>query len=546
MAKVQNMSALYGAPLALLLICFHGLPAGAAQAAAPTELFEVAEYRVLGNSMLEPREIEQVLYPLLGPGKTIADVEAARTQLEALYRDRGYGTIFVDIPEQKIDDGLVRLRVTEGKLDRVRVTGTRYYSNRQILASAPSLRTDAVVHLPTLQSELVALNQQSRDRAVTPVLRGGAAPGTVDVELKVKDSLPVHGSLEVNDRYTANTTQTRVNVSASYDNLFQRFHSLSLQYQGSPEEFSQVRLLAATYTLPLTVHNHVLALYAVDTNSDFAAAGSGGGTLGILGTGRIYGSRLVLRLPSTPTASHSLTLGADYKDFVDSIALPGGTTDQTPIRYLGWTAGYGGQWLGADSDGMTSWRAQGNLSLNFGVRGLVNDPADFDYKRFNAKPNYLHLRADASLERPLALGSSVLLRATGQWTADPLISNEQFAIGGVDSVRGYLESAQLGDLGISGSLELRAPLPKRWLGEWANQFLLLAFYDAGVVRILDPLEDAEGNRTKRRSLSSAGAGLRLQTQFGLIWAFDWAYPLEDSDRTLRGDSRLHLRMRYEF
>jgi hemolysin activation/secretion protein len=460
-----------------------------------------------------------------------------------LYRDGGYGTIFVDIPEQKVDDGLVRLRVTEGKLARVRVTGTRYYSNRQILASAPSLRREAVVHLPTLQSELVALNQQSPDRAITPVLRGGASPGTVDIELKVKDSLPAHGGVEVNDRYTANTTHSRINFTASYDNLFQRFHSLSLQYQGSPEKFSEVRMLAATYSMPLP-RNNVLAFYAVDTNSDFAAAGSGS-ALGILGTGRIYGSRLVLRLPSTSTASGSLTLGADYKDFVDSIELAGGATDRTPMKYLGWTAGYGGQWLGTSADGMAAWRTQANLSLNFGLRGLVNDPAEFDYKRFNAKPNYLHLRADASFERPLYMGSSMLLRAAGQWTGDPLISNEQFAIGGAESVRGFLESERLGDLGLSGGLELRAPLPRSWAGEWTDRFRLLAFYDTGVVRILDPLEDAEGNRIRQYTLSSAGVGMRLQTH-GLMWSLDWAYPLEDGDSTLSGDSRLHMRLRYGF
>jgi hemolysin activation/secretion protein len=543
MVNVHVLPALRGALIALLTAFLSGPLAAAAQKDAPAEAFEVAEYRVLGNSMLEARDIERLLYPLLGPGKTITDVEAARAALESLYRDRGYGTIFVDIPEQKVEGGLVRLHVTEGRLARVRVTGTRYYSNRQILASAPSLAPDSVVHLPTLQSELVALNQQSPDRVVTPVLRGGASPGTVDIELKVKDSLPAHGGIEVNDRYTANTTHTRLSVTASYDNLFQRFHSLSLQYQGSPEDFSEVRMLAATYTMPMA-HNNVLAMYVVDTNSDFAAAGSGN-ALGILGTGRIYGTRYVLRLPSTATASHSVTLGADYKDFVDSIELTGGVTDRTPIRYLGWSAGYGGQWLGADAEGMATWRTQANVTLNFGLRGLVNDPADFDYKRFNAKSNYMHLRTDASFERPLFMGTSMLLRAAGQWTGDPLISNEQFAIGGADSVRGYLESERLGDLGLSGSLELRAPLPKSLIGAWADRLRLLAFYDAGVVRILDALEDADGNRIRRYTLSSTGVGLRLQAH-GLVWALDWAYPLEDGDSTLNGDSRLHLRMRYGF
>jgi hemolysin activation/secretion protein len=52
-----------------------------------------------------------------------------------------------------------------------------------------------------VEREIVALNQWL-DRRVTPTLRGGVEPGTVDVDLKVKDILPLHGSVELNNRYS--------------------------------------------------------------------------------------------------------------------------------------------------------------------------------------------------------------------------------------------------------------------------------------------------------------------------------------------------------
>ena len=48
-------------------------------------------------------------------------------------------------------------------------------------------------------------------------------------------------------------------------------------------------------------------------------------------------------------------------------------------------------------------------------------------------------------------------RASGQAASGALISNEQFALGGINSVRGYYEGDQYGDCGWSGSLELRSP-----------------------------------------------------------------------------------------
>jgi hypothetical protein len=45
------------------------------------------------------------------------------------------------------------------------------------------------------------------------------------------------------------------------------------------------------------------------------------------------------------------------------------------------------------------------------------------------------------------------IRANGQWTTEPLISNEQFGAGGVNSVRGYQEGQVFGDNGWRVSLE---------------------------------------------------------------------------------------------
>src|SRR5262245_60338363 len=145
----------------------------------PEEKFDVWEYRVAGTKVLDKRSVERAVYAYLGPQKTLKDVEQARMALEDAYRKSGFSTAFVDIPEQTVDSGVVRLSVTEGKLDRVRVTGARYFSNRQILAQLPSLEPGTVPHFPEVQGELAALNRETPDRSVTPVLRAGRYPGTV-------------------------------------------------------------------------------------------------------------------------------------------------------------------------------------------------------------------------------------------------------------------------------------------------------------------------------------------------------------------------------
>ena len=66
------------------------------------ENFDIREYRVRGNTRLPVSDVEKTVYPFLGPGKTIDDVEAARKALETLYQERGFAACNVDIPEQEV------------------------------------------------------------------------------------------------------------------------------------------------------------------------------------------------------------------------------------------------------------------------------------------------------------------------------------------------------------------------------------------------------------------------------------------------------------
>lgn len=513
-------------------------PAFAAEAAdvAAQPAFAVMEYRVLGNSVLPAQDIERLLYPMLGGNKTIADVEAARQQLEALYRDRGFGTVYVDIPEQSVEEGIVRLRATEGRLDRIRVTGSRYFSNGRIRAEIPALQAGEVVNLPELQAQLANSAGRSPDRGITPILKAGRTPGTVDMELRVQDTLPLHGSVELNNRYSANTTQTRASFTLNYDNLFQRYHSLSLQYQTSPEDLDETRVLAATYLARLA-NAHLLAVHAVRTNSDFAVVNTGG-DLGVLGNGTILGARYIVPLAGDTGLAHSLTFGADYKDFTDNIVLPGDVRDTTPIRYLALSLSHGVSRQSAHNS------LGYNLTATLGLRPLSGHPDQFSYKRLDGKSNFFHLRGDASLGRVLWRGSELQLRAAGQWSLDPLISNEQFSTGGADGVRGYVESALLADRGLSGSVELLAPSLRMIAGGAVKQLRLYGFFDAGYVHQLRQRIEDNAAYDVHDHVMSTGFGLRLVAVGGLEAALDWAYPLDALNETLRGDSRLHFRLRY--
>jgi hemolysin activation/secretion protein len=89
---------------------------GAAFAASATRAqesrFDVLEFEIEGNTVLPALAIERAVYPFLGPGKTIDDVQGARAALEKAYQDAGYLTVVVDVPPQQVKGGKVVLAVT--------------------------------------------------------------------------------------------------------------------------------------------------------------------------------------------------------------------------------------------------------------------------------------------------------------------------------------------------------------------------------------------------------------------------------------------------
>ena len=60
----------------------------------------INEYIVRGNTVLDARDIEKAVYPYLGPDRTLADIESAREALQTIYQERGYQSVYVELPEQ--------------------------------------------------------------------------------------------------------------------------------------------------------------------------------------------------------------------------------------------------------------------------------------------------------------------------------------------------------------------------------------------------------------------------------------------------------------
>lgn len=512
----------------IVLTAHSSLDACAEESSAPPRRFDILEYDVSGNTVLEPEIIGQACAPYLGPARAPEDVDQARAALEKVYRQRGYKTVSVSIPQQTVREGVVRLEVVEGKVAHLNVVGSKFHSIDRIKAQVPSLAEGSVPNFVEVEHDLAATNQDA-DRRVTPALKAGAAPGTVDVDLVVDDDLPLHGSVELNNRESQDTRPLRALVSLQYDNLWQRGHSLSVSAQVAPQNRSDAQVFYGSYLARLTSRFSLL-FSALRSDSNVSTVG---GT-NVVGNGEVFGLRAVWALPVSEHFFSSVSFGLDYKRFRDDIALEGNRIT-TPIRYYPLALDYTGV---VHSGAATT---QFSLGARLAFSGLGSDSNEFGLNRAFARPQQLSFRASFTHSRELYAGIEGRVRIHGQITDQPLISNEQFSAGGLDSVRGYLEAEVLGDSGWDASLELRSPSMLTSL-HFIDELRFYGFIDDARLFLRQPLPDQRGIS----SIASTGTGLDLRLWHKFDGALVWALPFHEGPTTKSGHSRWLFRVSASF
>ncbi len=499
--------------------------------------FPIEAFLVEGNTLLPPEVVQDTLEGMIGPDKKATDVETARDTLEKLYHTKGYPTVLVSIPEQKVQEGIIRLDVTESKVARVATVGNRYITAEKILKGLPSMAPGGVLYTPEVQKEISKANENA-DVKVTPSLSPGAEAGTVDVDLNVQDTLPLHATLEVSNRNSPDTTPLRLNAVVHYDNFWQMDHSISLQYQTSPQDPSQVEVGAVAYSMPAPWNvGQTILLTGIWTDSN-TAFGEGFSTVG---NGHQFGLRYVSPLPGFTNYSHNLIVGVDYKDFQNvNLQLANTPSSQNgenpPVTYFPLSFVYSS--FLSDPHGVTQFTA----GMNLAFRGFISDEKAFAQNRFDARGNYLYATGGIERTQDLVAGTKLHFKADGQVADAPLINNEQYAGGGLQNVRGYYETDALGDSAVHCTVELLAPemAASHGVCDGKLQSTPFIFFDRAHLFVLDPLPEQQNVF----DLTGTGVGVKGLYDKCLEYETCWATALTGSEHTKAGDQKVQFRVKY--
>ncbi|MEN9904008.1 MAG: hypothetical protein RLZZ555_573 [Pseudomonadota bacterium] len=531
----------------LLLAVANAAQAQALQIAAPSvqstrspSTFQVDELRVEGNTLLSASAVEAALAGSTGPGRSLADLNQAASRLQRAYREAGYGGVLAFVPPQTLDGGAALIRVVEGRLASVRISGHRHFSGDNIRAGLPGLRSGATPYLPEVDRD-IQLSNENPAKQLKVTLMAGARAGEIDAEVLVQDRKPLRYTLGLDDTGNARTGRYRLTAALEHANLSDRDDILGAQFQTSPGHSDQVKLLGLGYRLPIYTGSASVDLFYAHSDVSSGAIATLAGPLVFSGRGQVLSSRINLHLERSGGLDQRLGIGLDWRAYDNDCAFldlgelgpaacgPAAVSSKAMPLALSYTV--------QAQSAQLAWGGNASLFANLGG----SSRATFEAARPGASRNFIKTRLSGFGAVQLPNGFALKGDLETQFSPHALLSGEQFGIGGASSVRGYQERELTGDYGHLLRLELQGP----------------AFSAAGM--LLRPHLFIDQGRVGRRKgaacgadaadscrISSAGAGLRISVSDRLTARLEWGRARDDGLQTASGDHRAHALVQFAF
>jgi len=477
----------------------------------------VRRFVVEGSTVFSSEELEALTQPYTGHPIGSEDLHAARDAITHYYIDHGYVTSGATIPDQDPRDGVVRIRVEEGRLGAIELHGLetfREFYLRQRLERAGR----APVSVKRLEAQLLRLQQDPRIARIEAVLAPGAQRGESRLIVTLEENPRWAASARFSNGQTPSIGELAGWIGGEVGNLVGWSDVFRAWFQGTEGLLEG----EGRYEIPVTPWDTRLGIAYRQSHADVVEDRFD--ALDI--ESRTRTARIDLSQPVLWTANRrvDLVLAGEYRESKSSVVgsafcFQAGVLDCTPSLAI----------LRFEAD--ASWRSAADVVaarsvLSWGIDALgathsnSDSVPDGQFVAWLGQAQWVHGLP------PILLGSQVVTRLDVQLAADPLLSIEQIAVGGSHSVRGYRENQVVRDNGVVGSVEARIPVWREPLGR--PQLEVVPFTDVGYAWDVESPTAAE-------TLVSVGLGLRASPWRWLHGAIYWGVPLVHQDR---GDSGL--------
>ncbi|MDO9167057.1 MAG: ShlB/FhaC/HecB family hemolysin secretion/activation protein [Rhodoferax sp.] len=493
--------------------------------------FDIVRFAVDGNTLLPQSTVDDLTAPYTGKARDIRDVVGAQKALQDIYRKLGYTVVWVILPEQELQQGVVHIKVIETPLANVTVVGNRVFTEDNIRNSLPALRTGETPNLQSVSRSLKVANENPAKK-IDLQLQAGDKEGEINARVTVVDEKTWSVNASIDNTGDTSSGRNHLNVQLQHANIANLDHVASLQYTTSLDNPGKVSVYGFGYHVPLYSLGDSLDFYGSHSEVDSGTVKAGILDLQVSGKGSTLGARFNHNFDRHGDYDSKLTGGIDYRTITNDVSLLGTPLgNEITVRPLSLT--YSATF--PVSAGVSSFYISGVSNMPGDEKG---SSADFERVRSGASASYALLRYGASYSQRLPGDWQLRAVFNGQSTSDALVPSEQFGAGGAGTVRGFNEREISNDSGGVANLELYTPNWCSSLGRSPADCRLLAFYDNAYVSRNKALP---GEQTQA-SIGSVGLGLRMQIDRYLTLQMDWGSVVDASDTQGKGEQRVHFKI----
>lgn len=444
---------------------------------------------IAGNTVYATEELAELWRERLGKPVTLADLYAVRDAITAKYRNDGYVLSQAIVPAQRIRNGLVRLEVVEGYVNEVIVQGEA--ADRLGLLRAMGDRITAARPLRMAAMErYVLLADDLPGVAVKTVLEASPdTPGASRLTLTLERT-PLNGQLSLDNRGTRSVGPFQGALLANIEDQLGLFERTTIQGVLAPQ-WRELRFLDLAQAVPVDAEGTTVQ-YGI--RRSWSQPGDSVRPLELDSLTSSYYAGV-----SHPfLRSRAQTLRGDVGfTFRDSRTMALGaklSEDRLRIVSAGLSYDVSDGWDGANV--LTVQLSKGLDILHASRSGSA------DLSRSGGRSDFRKVNLTAQRNQKLGESDVLVLAGEAQYSPDELLSSEEFGVGGKLFGRAFDPSEITGDNGFSGRMELQHFLAADDPG--LDYAMLYGFADYGAVWNYE-----SGTRHGRRSLASAGAGLRF-------------------------------------
>lgn len=458
-------------------------------------------------------------------GLTIGELQELANEITNYYRDRGFIVAHAFIPVQTVEDGIVTIQVLEGVLGRVLVEGNKRYKPEMLGVPFEDLLGKPLTKAK-VESALVRMGDYP-GLTTFGIFQPGEEVGDSDLVLKVQEEKGSDIVFSLNNHGSQFTGEYLAAVDIGINNMFRQADRLDMTFQQSYDP-SLANYKSIEYSQMLFKPQYRIEVGYTDSEFDIAPGGTGiQGLRGLSQSAYIRFRNDIER--SRLRNSYWLfsldgKLGETYQ--VDNLLA----RDSLAVLSIE----YGFDSLDAETQGLNNFVVKYSHGQNFlGAMDAYNDP---ESSRITGSGDRLGSRFDKiflsyTRLQTISPTSSFLFRSNIQYTDNPLVGLEQYAMGGPDNVRAYAASENTVDRGFFLSAEyiLNAPgfadKPSPFGNrKWGEVFTVSGFLDWAHGELIDPLS----SQSRYESLKGVGFGTQLLVPGSFTAKMTAAWPTLDS------------------